>query len=70
MTRINFYVMSVASQLEFFTGDAVLADRLTVAFTVILPLGGFIGKLLLLLACIKSYADSKYSKGSPSSASF
>ncbi|KAK4700906.1 hypothetical protein P7C70_g5337, partial [Phenoliferia sp. Uapishka_3] len=43
MTRINFYVMSVDSQLEFYTGNASLADRLTVAFTVILPIGGFIG---------------------------
>lgn len=43
MTRINFYVMSIDSQLAFYTGNSVLADKLTVLFTIVLPLGGAVG---------------------------
>ncbi|KAM0746826.1 MFS general substrate transporter [Meredithblackwellia eburnea MCA 4105] len=51
MTRINFYVMSIDSQLEYYLGDAVLAEKLTIFFTICLPAGGavaipFIGLLL------------------------
>lgn len=43
MIRINWYLATVQSQLEFYTGNTELADTLTKAFTVLLPLGGIIG---------------------------
>ncbi|KAM0748570.1 hypothetical protein T439DRAFT_327827 [Meredithblackwellia eburnea MCA 4105] len=61
MTRINFYLMSVDSQLERFTGNTVLAEKLTTAFTILLPVGGvvgipFIGLLLDHRPCIDVFA--------------
>lgn len=43
MARINFYILSCAAQLEFYTGDAKLAETLTTLFTILLPLGGLVG---------------------------
>jgi MFS family permease len=43
MLRINFYIQSAHSQLLFYTGDPMLADSLTKAFTYLLPLGGLAG---------------------------
>jgi len=43
MLRINWYIMTVRTQVEYFTGDAALAETLTTLFTVVLPLGGVVG---------------------------
>ncbi|KAL8292596.1 hypothetical protein RQP46_001208 [Phenoliferia psychrophenolica] len=42
MTRTNWYVQTVGSQLASYLGDAAQAERLTVWFTIILPLAGFV----------------------------
>lgn len=51
MCRINFYIETANEQLYYYTRDAGLADTLTTAFTLLLPLGGiagipFVGTLL------------------------
>lgn len=51
MTRINWYLATVNTQLVFYTGAADVASKLTDAFIFLLPLGGivsipFIGWLL------------------------
>lgn len=43
MLRINYYILSCFAQLEHFTGNTATADHLTHIFTLLLPLGGFIG---------------------------
>jgi len=43
MLRINYYILSCFSQLEHYTGDTISAESLTRIFTLLLPLGGFVG---------------------------
>lgn len=43
MTRVNFYILSVDSQLESFTGSRTRAELLTRLFTILLPVGGILG---------------------------
>ncbi|KAL7419783.1 hypothetical protein Q5752_005699 [Cryptotrichosporon argae] len=42
MTRINWYLATVNAQLVYYTGDVVLADKLTDAFIFLLPVGGLL----------------------------
>ncbi|ORY23437.1 major facilitator superfamily domain-containing protein [Naematelia encephala] len=42
MTRINWYLTTVNTQLIYYTGAVDLADRLTDAFIFLLPLGGLL----------------------------
>lgn len=43
MLRVNYYILSCFSQLEHYMGDSVSAEALTKIFTLLLPLGGFLG---------------------------
>ncbi|ORX36384.1 major facilitator superfamily domain-containing protein [Kockovaella imperatae] len=42
MTRINWYLTTVGSQLVYYTGDEGLADKLNDAFIFLLPLAGLV----------------------------
>ncbi|KAG8930639.1 hypothetical protein FRC02_003966 [Tulasnella sp. 418] len=43
MSRINYYIQTVFSQLYFYLHDIELARSVTMTFTVLLPLGGLVG---------------------------
>ncbi|KAI5475172.1 hypothetical protein MNV49_001859 [Pseudohyphozyma bogoriensis] len=43
MTRINFYILSIDTQLQDFTGSRETAESLTRIFSVMLPIGGIAG---------------------------
>lgn len=45
MARINFYILSVFAQIEYFTGSLETARLITTTFTILLPLGGIAGQL-------------------------
>ncbi|GFZ42804.1 hypothetical protein JCM24511_00522 [Saitozyma sp. JCM 24511] len=54
MTRINWYLTTVSTQLVYYTGDVGLADTLTNAFIFLLPIGG-----LLSIPAIGYLLDSR-----------
>lgn len=44
MCRINYEIQTITSQLVFYLKDFELADKVATIFTVLLPIGGVVGK--------------------------